>query len=204
MIPGDRRVLCLMHAALAGIDIRTATGEMGRSMKQVLDAKGLSDAIDRIVDGLFDVCSGDLPWAVVGIRTRGVALAERLKERIEKRLGREIPLGWLDITLYRDDLNELSGNPLVRETKLDFDPTDMCVILVDDVLFTGRTVRAALEALGDYGRPKAVKLAVLIDRGHRELPIAADVVAVTIETARDEIVDVFMTETDDSDGVEVR
>ena len=173
-------------------------------MRKILDAKQLDRAIGGIVDRLVEVCPADVPWALVGIRTRGVALAERLKTRLEKRLGRDIPLGWLDITLYRDDLHELDANPMVRQTKLDFDPTGMGVILVDDVLFTGRTVRAALEALGDYGRPKYVKLAVLVDRGHRELPVAADVVALTLETARDEIVDVFMTETDDHDGVDVR
>jgi pyrimidine operon attenuation protein/uracil phosphoribosyltransferase len=173
-------------------------------MKTLLGNKEMDKAIDGMVDRLFDICPDDVPWAIVGIRTRGVALAERLKDRVEKRLGSDVPLGWLDITLYRDDLHELSASPLVRATKLDFDPTDMCVILVDDVLFTGRTVRAALEALGDYGRPKFVKLAVLVDRGHRELPVAADVTGLTIETARDEIVDVLMTETDDRDAVEVR
>lgn len=173
-------------------------------MREILDAKTLGATIEQMVDRLFEVCPADLPWALVGIRTRGVALAERLKPRIEKRLGREIPLGWLDITLYRDDLHELDAYPLVRRTKLDFDPTDMCVILVDDVLFTGRTVRAALEALRDYGRPAYVKLAVLVDRGHRELPVSADVVGLELKTQRDEIVDVQMTETDDRDGVAVR
>lgn len=172
-------------------------------MDQILDADGLSQTIDQMVDRLFEVCPAEPGWALVGIRTRGVALAERLKARIEQRLGAEVPLGWLDITLYRDDLNELDANPLVRETKISFDPTDLCVILVDDVLFTGRTVRAALNALADYGRPRYVKLAVLVDRGHRELPVAADVVGLELATERDQIVDVQMTETDDRDGVAV-
>jgi len=173
-------------------------------MKQILDASQLAEAIDKMVDGVIGLCPPEMPWAIVGIRTRGVALAERLKERLEKTSGKEIPLGWLDITLYRDDLHELEASPLVRQTKLDFDPTGMCVILVDDVLFTGRTVRAALDALNDYGRPKFVKLAVLVDRGHRELPLAADVVGCTVETRRDEVVEVSMTETDDGDEVIMR
>ena len=173
-------------------------------MKEILSAKQMDKAIAEMVDGLFRICPPDLPWALVGIRTRGVALAERLKGRIEDRLGAEVPLGWLDITLYRDDLHELNANPMVRETKISFDPTDMCVILVDDVLFTGRTIRAALNALTDYGRPRYVKLAVLVDRGHRELPVAADVVGRTFETGRDEIVDVLMAETDDRDAVTIR
>jgi pyrimidine operon attenuation protein/uracil phosphoribosyltransferase len=173
-------------------------------MKPILDAKAIDAAIDRMVDRVFAVCPSDLPWALVGIRTRGVALAERLKDRLEKRLGRELPIGWLDITLYRDDLHEQDASPLVRGSRLDFDPTGLCVILIDDVLFTGRTVRAALDALGDYGRAKYVKLAVLVDRGHRELPIAADIVGQTVETAADEVVEVTMSETDDRDAVEVR
>jgi pyrimidine operon attenuation protein/uracil phosphoribosyltransferase len=172
--------------------------------KQILSAEKLSATIDAMVERIFAICPPESPMALVGIRTRGVALAERLKARIEQRLGREIPIGWLDITLYRDDLHELDANPLVRETKIGFDPTGLCVILIDDVLFTGRTVRAALEALRDYGRPKYVKLAVLIDRGHRELPVAADVTGLALETRRDEIVDVLMTETDDRDAVVVR
>ena len=173
-------------------------------MNQILDARGLDETIDRMADLLVDLCPADVPWAIVGIRTRGVALAERLKTRLEKRVEPSIPLGWLDITLYRDDLHELDTYPIVRQTKLGFDVTDLCVILCDDVLFTGRTVRAALNALTDFGRPKYVKLAVLVDRGHRELPIQADVVGVTIHTEKNEIVDVQMSETDAADGVVVR
>ena len=173
-------------------------------MPEILSAKEISATIDRMADQLATGCPAGYSVAIVGIRTRGVALAERLKGRLEKRLGHEIPLGWLDITLYRDDLHELSASPVVRQTKLDFDPTDLCIILVDDVLFTGRTVRAALNALYDYGRPKAVRLAVLIDRGHRELPIAADVAGLRVETARNQIVDVLLAETDHEDRVVLR
>jgi pyrimidine operon attenuation protein/uracil phosphoribosyltransferase len=173
-------------------------------MKEILSAKQLSETIERLADLVIDVCPANLPWAIVGIRTRGVALAERLKARLEKRLDREIPLGWLDITLYRDDLHELDTYPIVRPTKLSFEVTDKCVILVDDVLFTGRTVRAALNALSDFGRPSYVKLAVLVDRGHRELPIQADVVGLVLHTEKNEIVDVQFTETDGQDAVVVR
>jgi pyrimidine operon attenuation protein / uracil phosphoribosyltransferase len=173
-------------------------------MPEILSAKEISATIDRMADQLAAGCPAGQPVAIVGIRTRGVALAERLKTRLETRLGREVPLGWLDITLYRDDLHELSASPVVRQTKLDFDPTDLCIILVDDVLFTGRTVRAALNALNDYGRPKYVKLAVLIDRGHRELPLAADVTGLRVDTRRDDIVEVSFTETDQHDGAVIR
>jgi pyrimidine operon attenuation protein/uracil phosphoribosyltransferase len=172
-------------------------------MREILNATQLNAVIDRMVETLAGLCPADCPMAIVGIRTRGVALAERLKSRLQAKCGGEIPMGWLDITLYRDDLHELAANPLVRQTKLDFDPTGMCIVLVDDVLFTGRTVRAALNALSDYGRPKYVKLAVLIDRGHRELPVAADVVGLKVETQRNEIVEVSMSEMDDHDGVVV-
>lgn len=173
-------------------------------MKQILDSEQFGKVLDEMVDRLAEICPSDLEWAIIGIRTRGVAIAERLKERIDKRYGRNMPIGWLDITLYRDDLNELAGHPLVRQTKLDFDPSDLCVILADDVIYTGRTVRAALNALSDYGRPKYVKLAVLVDRGHRELPVCADVAGLTIETTLDEIVEVRTTENDAEDGVNIR
>lgn len=172
-------------------------------MKQLLNAQEFNRTLDQMVEQIAEVCPADLQWAIIGIRTRGVALAERLKERIDKKFGRNMPIGWLDITLYRDDLYELAAHPLVRQTKLDFDPTDLCVILADDVIYTGRTVRAALDALSDYGRPKYVKLAVLVDRGHRELPITPDVTGLKIKTTRDEIVEVRMTEIDDKDGVDI-
>ena len=170
-------------------------------MKQVLDAKGLSDAIDRIVDGLFDVCSGDLPWAVVGIRTRGVALAERLKERIEKRLGSEIPLGWLDITLYRDDFRAREKTPIVGVSDIPFDVDGRTLVLVDDVLFTGRTVRAALDSLMDYGRPLVIRLAVLVDRQQRDLPIRADFIGQETPTEKGMEILVRLNEVDGEDAV---
>jgi pyrimidine operon attenuation protein / uracil phosphoribosyltransferase len=173
-------------------------------MKQILDSAKFDKTLDQMVDDIARVCPADLQWAIIGIRTRGVAIAERLKERVDRRFQRNIPIGWLDITLYRDDLNELAAHPLVRRTKLEFDPTDLCVILADDVIYTGRTVRAALNALSDYGRPKYVKLAVMVDRGHRELPVCPDVTGLKIDTTLQEIVEVRMTETDAEDGVWIR
>ena len=141
--------------------------------------------------------------AFVGIQTRGVHLAHRLRAIIGEVEKYEVPVGELDITLYRDDLTAIGANPVVRETKIDFDLNDKKLILVDDVLFTGRTVRAALDEIMDFGRPTAIRLLVLIDRGHRELPIRADFVGKNIPTARDELVEVKVKETDGCDEVSV-
>jgi len=143
--------------------------------------------------------AGDL--ILVGIRTRGVPLAEALAAEIAHMEGHEVPLGTLDITLYRDDLSTIALQPLVKETHLPRSIDGCLVVLCDDVLYTGRTVRAALDHLVDYGRPRAVQLAVLIDRGHRELPIQADVVGKTVPTSRDETVEVSFTATDGVDQV---
>ncbi len=134
--------------------------------------------------------------ALIGIRTRGVALAERLKKAIKNIEGIEIPFGVLDITLYRDDLTLVGATPLVRQTKIDFDITDKRIVLVDDVFFSGRTTRAALDALIDFGRPAKIELAVLVDRGHRELPIRADFVGKNIPTSKNQKVKVVLGETD--------
>jgi pyrimidine operon attenuation protein / uracil phosphoribosyltransferase len=140
-------------------------------------------------------------FAIIGIRRRGVPLAERLCQKIEAILKRPIPLGILDITLYRDDLTTVSTHPMLRETLIDFDINNRSLVLVDDVLYTGRTIRAALDGLVDLGRPKRVQLAVLIDRGHRELPIQADYVGKNIQTAEDEIVEVRLNEEDNEERV---
>jgi pyrimidine operon attenuation protein/uracil phosphoribosyltransferase len=140
---------------------------------------------------------------LVGIRTRGVPLAERLAEEIEAMEGKRVPLGMLDITLYRDDLSAIAPNPVVKETHLPAPLEGKTVVLCDDVLYTGRTIRAALDALMDYGRPRAVRLAVLIDRGRRELPIQADVVGLTVPTSVDEQVQVSFPETEGGEA-EVR
>lgn len=139
--------------------------------------------------------------AIVGIRTRGVHLAQRIRDNIREIEGIELPFGILDITLYRDDLTLIAEQPQVKGTELNFDLNDKNIILVDDVLFTGRTVRCALDELIDFGRPKAIQLAVLIDRGHRELPIRADYVGKNIPTSLDEFVEVRVKEVDGRDEV---
>jgi len=139
--------------------------------------------------------------AIIGIQRRGADLAERLKAILDERLGRRIPLGKLDINLYRDDWSDLTVQPLINCTEIPFEITKHKIILVDDVLFTGRTVRAALEAILDYGRPKRVELMCLVDRGHRELPIQPDYVGMTIETELTDHVNVLVRERDDEDKV---
>ncbi len=140
---------------------------------------------------------------LVGIRRRGVELAERLARRIAEREGREIPRGALDITLYRDDLQTIGPRPVVGETQLPLDLNGRCVVIVDDVLYTGRTVRAALDLLADFGRPSRIGLCVLVDRGGRELPIQADIVGEVVDAAHGDRVDVQLTEIDGRDAVEL-
>jgi pyrimidine operon attenuation protein/uracil phosphoribosyltransferase len=140
-------------------------------------------------------------FAIVGIRRRGVHLAQRLSAKIGAVLRRPIPLGILDITLYRDDLTTISNRPMLRETLIDFDINNLSLLLVDDVLYTGRTIRAALDGIVDLGRPKRVQLAVLIDRGLRELPIQADYVGKHVQTTEDEIVEVRLAEEDKEERV---
>jgi pyrimidine operon attenuation protein / uracil phosphoribosyltransferase len=140
-------------------------------------------------------------FAIIGIRRRGVHLAQRLCNKVEAILRRPVPIGILDITLYRDDLTTISNRPTLRETLIDFDINNLILVLVDDVLYTGRTIRAALDGIVDLGRPKRVQLAVLIDRGNRELPIQADYVGKHIQTAEDEIVEVRLMEEDREERV---
>lgn len=140
-------------------------------------------------------------FALIGIRRRGVPLAQRLCARLEAILKRTIPIGIMDITLYRDDLTTISNRPMLRETLIDFDINDLSVILVDDVLYTGRTIRSALDSIMDLGRPKRVQLAVLIDRGLRELPIQADYVGKHVQTSEDETVEVRLNEEDKEERV---
>ena len=140
---------------------------------------------------------------LVGIRSRGVPLANRLSEYLRLIEGQEIPVGILDITLYRDDLSTISYQPVIKGSELGFDIEDAVIVLVDDVLYTGRTVRAAIDALMDFGRPKQIQLAVLIDRGHRELPIKADYVGKNVPTSQEEIIKVEFEETDGTDSVKI-
>ncbi len=171
-------------------------------MRMVMTAEDIARTLQRMAHEIVERYNRDLPQGViVGIRTRGLPLAERLRAIIAEITERTLPLGVLDITLYRDDLTQVGPVPLVRKTELPGAIDGRTVFLVDDVLFTGRTVRAALDALIDYGRPRAVRLVVLIDRNHRELPIQADIVGMFVPTRWDEVVHVLIHEVDGRDVV---
>ena len=167
----------------------------------IMDGEAMRRAIVRIAHEIIEKNKGVENVILVGIRTRGVPLAQRIAKEIENIENVTVPVGFLDITLYRDDLSTLAYNPIVHGTELDFNISGKVIILVDDVLYTGRTIRAALDALIDMGRPKAIELAVLIDRGHKELPIRADFAGKNVPTAQKEIIDVTMKESDEADEV---
>jgi len=167
----------------------------------LLDSDGIQRALVRISHEILERAKGTKELALVGIRTRGAFLAERLVREIEKIEGAKVAIGALDITLYRDDLTMIGHQPVLHKTELNFDITDKTIVLVDDVLFTGRTIRCALDELVDFGRPKRIQLAVLVDRGHRELPIRADYVGKNVPTALEERVEVHLTEMDGKDEV---
>ncbi len=171
----------------------------------VLDEKAIHRALTRIAHEIIEKNKGIEGCILVGIRTRGIYLAKRLAERIKKIEGTKIPVGELDITLYRDDLSRKAADrdPLVKGSNIPCDINNKKVILVDDVLYTGRTVRAALDALVDIGRPSAVQLAVLVDRGHRELPIRADYVGKNIPTSSSERIVVELLEVDKKEQVSI-
>ena len=174
---------------------------MNLGARQILTEEDVHRAVVRIAHEILERNQGTQDLALIGVRTRGIFLAERLQKQIRSIEHKEIPLGALDITLYRDDLEEIGPHPAVRETELPFDVTGQVTVLVDDVLYTGRTIRAALDAVIDFGRPRAIQLAVLIDRGHRELPIKADYVGKNIPTSLDEEVVVKLKEKDGNDSV---
>jgi pyrimidine operon attenuation protein/uracil phosphoribosyltransferase len=163
---------------------------------KVMDAQDVRRAITRIAHEIVEKNKGTRDLCLVGIRTRGAVLAERLKTCIQQIEQKDVLAGILDITLYRDDLTLVAHQPVVRETQIDFDISGKKIVLVDDVLFTGRTVRAALDALVDFGRPANIQLAVLIDRGHRELPIYADYIGKNLPTSLEENVKVLLEESD--------
>jgi len=175
--------------------------------KVLLDADAIARTLSRIAHEIIEGNPDLEQVALVGIQTRGVPLAQRLRRLIEERAGEAPELGAVDITFHRDDVHVRAGQaprrpqPLVRDTKLDFELEGRTVILVDDVLYTGRTIRAAIEALFDYGRPARVQLAVLVDRGHRELPIRPDYVGKNLPTARGERIQVQLVEVDELDAV---
>lgn len=170
----------------------------------LMDASGIRRALTRISHEILEKNKGMKDIVLVGIRTRGVPIAERIAKSIESIEDKRPPVGILDITLYRDDLSTLSYQPIVHPTELPVDITGKHVVLVDDVLYTGRTIRAALDALIDMGRPKSIQLAVLIDRGHRELPIRADYVGKNVPTSSHELVSVQLDATDGLEKVVIR
>ena len=169
----------------------------------ILSSDEIRRALTRIAHEIIERNKGAENLAIIGVHTRGIPLAERLASKLSELEGVEVPRGMLDITLYRDDLSEVARQPIIRETQVPFDLADRRVILVDDVLYTGRTVRAALDALIDLGRPEGIQLAVLVARGHRELPIRADYVGKNLPTAKHEVVKVKLQETDGTDIVEL-
>jgi len=168
---------------------------------RIMDAARINRAISRLASEIVERNKGVDGLMLVGIRRRGVPLAERIGEKIKELEGARVPIGEMDITLYRDDLSTIAPNPVVSQTRLPEDITDRTIVLVDDVLYTGRTVRAALDQLIDYGRPRKVQLAVLIDRGHRELPIQADYIGKIVPTKESEIIKVMLDEIDEAEQV---
>ena len=172
-----------------------------REKAKAMDADAIRRAIARVAHEILERNKGTESLALIGIRTRGAILAQRLAKEIETIDRTTLPVGVLDITLYRDDLSRIAPNPVVRATEIPFNVDDLRLILVDDVLFTGRTIRAALNALNDLGRPKSIQLAVLVDRGHRELPIRADYVGKNLPTSPAEHVEVRLNELDEKEEV---
>jgi pyrimidine operon attenuation protein/uracil phosphoribosyltransferase len=172
-------------------------------MPEVMDADRMSRALTRIAHEILERNRGVGELALVGIRTRGVPIARRLARALKEINGDDVPTGALDITLYRDDLmrNAVGPQPVIRRTEIPFSIDDRKILLVDDVLYTGRTIRAALDALIDYGRPRAIQLVVLVDRGHRELPIKADYVGKILPTSLKLSVQVRLQEVDGTDEV---
>jgi pyrimidine operon attenuation protein/uracil phosphoribosyltransferase len=175
-----------------------------REKAEIVDADGLRRIVTRIAHEIVERNKGVEDLVLVGIRRRGVPIANRLALKIREFEGRMPAIGSLDITLYRDDLSTVSQQPVVGATELPVDIHGKVVVLVDDVLYTGRTVRAAMDALIDCGRPRAIQLAVVVDRGHRELPIRADFVGKNVPTSKKEVIGVKLTEIDEADSVVIK
>ncbi|OGQ28977.1 MAG: bifunctional pyr operon transcriptional regulator/uracil phosphoribosyltransferase [Deltaproteobacteria bacterium RIFCSPLOWO2_12_FULL_50_11] len=171
--------------------------------KTILDSKQLQKTLNSLVKSIIHDSKKYSNIALVGIQTRGVDIAQRLSVALSQKLGKKIPVGILDITLYRDDLSQVAEQPIIRDTHITFSIDKMDVFLVDDVLFTGRTIRAALSALNDLGRPRVTRLVVLIDRGGRELPIQADYVGKKVVSMPKDNIKVSLKERDGRDGVSV-
>ena len=169
--------------------------------RRLADAKAVGALVAKLAAQISRHNRGVKDLALVGIKRRGVPLAMRLAARLNAGRKPKIPVGAIDITLYRDDLQLVSETPIVRGSEIGFDISGKTLVLVDDVVFTGRTVRAALSELSDFGRPRSIRLAVLVDRGHRELPIRPDFAAKVIKTQRSDLVDIFLKETDGRDEI---
>jgi pyrimidine operon attenuation protein/uracil phosphoribosyltransferase len=167
----------------------------------ILDASDIDRILSRITHKILEVHKGADNLTLIGIHTRGVYLAKRIQAKIDEIEGIELSTGSIDITLYRDDWTRISHHPIVQATDISFPVDGKQIILIDDVLFTGRTIRAAMDAIIDFGRPDRIELAVLVDRGHRELPIQANYVGKFIETRRSETINVLLTEYDGQDQV---
>jgi pyrimidine operon attenuation protein/uracil phosphoribosyltransferase len=174
-----------------------------QTKSKIMDKEQMERTIHRMAHEIIEQNKGVEQIRLVGIRSRGVPLAERMSAYLKKIESVEIPVGIIDITLYRDDLSTIAHQPVIKGSSIDFEMEGAVVILVDDVLFTGRTVRAAIDALLDFGRPKQIQLAVLVDRGHRELPIKADYVGKNVPTSIEEIIKVAFEETDGEDSVKI-
>ena len=170
---------------------------------QLMDEKAIGRAITRISHEIIERNKGIEDVVLVGIKTRGVPIADRIGKKIQQIEGASVNTGEVDITLYRDDLKKIDVDPVINGSTVQFSIDDKIVILVDDVLYTGRTVRSALDAIIDIGRPKAIQLAVLVDRGHRELPIRADYVGKNVPTSKGEIISVKLSEIDGEDSVTI-
>lgn len=172
-----------------------------KKQQTILNAQDMERVITRMAYEIIETHKGVSDLALAGIMTRGDFLAHRLQEKIYSIEGVKIPVGAMDINLYRDDWTQISHYPIVRASKISFSVEDKNIILVDDVLFTGRTIRAAMDAIMDFGRPARIELAVLVDRGHRELPLQADYCGTTLATLHSDRVNVCLTEYDGKDGV---
>ncbi len=170
---------------------------------KVMQGREIEKALSRLAHEILEKITDVRRLVIIGIRTRGAYLAERIAGKVEEMAKVKVPLGIMDITLYRDDLSAIGPHPVVRSTEIPFDITGKNVVLVDDVLYTGRTVRAALDELTDFGRSQVIRLAVLVDRGHRELPIRADYVGKNIPTSREEMVEVRLKEVDGREEVAI-
>ena len=170
---------------------------------EIMDENAMARALTRISHEIIEKNKGVEELVLIGIQRRGVPLAKRIARKISEVEGSEVPVGILDITLYRDDLSLLAEHPIINGTEINFSITDKKIVLVDDVIYTGRTVRAAIDALMDIGRPKMIQLAVLIDRGHRELPIRPDYVDKNVPTSKNEIINVKVTEIDGQNAVTI-